>query len=66
MEFEYELQTSFYLVFYPSVFASANPWRTDTDDGVLDFIEIQNGTNPNNRYRWDKLNDKDDSNFRYQ
>ena len=34
---------------FPLLLVSANPWITDTDgDGVLDFIEAQNGTNPNN------------------
>ena len=52
------------LCFIPVFLVSANPWRTDTDgDGVLDFIEIQNGTNPNNPDTdGDGLNDKDDSN----
>ena len=52
------------LCFIPVFLVSANPFITDTDgDGVLDFIEIQNGTNPNNPDTdGDGLNDKDDSN----
>ena len=38
-----------FFCFFPLLLVSANPWITDTDgDGVLDFIEAQNGTNPNN------------------